>query len=157
VAVGAAAAMWSRRWLRPGGANPESGNSNPGSGNPNLSEKEDWLGEEPTRTNISMVFIIPAEFRAPMENVTELALGPECAMFEQLENPSAHIKPLFIQGHLDGMSVEHMLVDGCASVNILPLPLFKKLGHVEGELKCTKLNLSGYAGDSTEVKGIIYK
>jgi hypothetical protein len=50
-----------------------------------------------------------------------------------------------------------MLTDGGTSVNILPLSLFKKLGHIEGELKCTNLNLSGFAGDPTEVKGIICK
>jgi hypothetical protein len=49
-----------------------------------------------------------------------------------------------------------MLVDGGASVNILPLPLFKKLGHIEGDLKRTNLSLSGFAGDPMEAKGIIY-
>jgi hypothetical protein len=46
--------------------------------------------------DISMVFMIPAEFRAPMENVTELALGAERAVFEKPKNPGAHMKPLFI-------------------------------------------------------------
>jgi hypothetical protein len=69
----------------------------------------------------------------------------------------AHMKPLFIQGHLDGMLIGHMVVDGGASVNILPLSLFKKLGHVEGDLICTDLSLSGFAGAPTEAKGIIYK
>jgi hypothetical protein len=50
-----------------------------------------------------------------------------------------------------------MLVDGGASINILPLSLFKKLGHAEGDLKCTNLSLSGFAGDPMEVKGIICK
>jgi hypothetical protein len=48
-----------------------------------------------------------------------------------------------------------MLIDGGASVNILPL--FKKLSNVEGDLKRTNLSLSGFAGDPTEAKGIIYK
>jgi hypothetical protein len=48
-------------------------------------------------------------------------------------------------------------MDGGASVNILPLSLFKKLGHVEGDLKSTNFSLSGFAGDPTEAKGIIYK
>jgi hypothetical protein len=50
-----------------------------------------------------------------------------------------------------------MLIDGGASINILPLLLFKKLGHIEGELKRTNLSLSGFAGDPTKAKGIIYK
>jgi hypothetical protein len=48
-------------------------------------------------------------------------------------------------------------VDGGASINILLLSLFKKLGHVEGDLKHTNLSLSGFAGDPTEAKGIICK
>jgi hypothetical protein len=67
------------------------------------------------------------------------------------------MKPLFIQGHLDGTPIRHMLVDGGASVNILPLSLFKKLGHIKGDLKRTNLSLSGFAGDPMEAKGIICK
>jgi hypothetical protein len=50
-----------------------------------------------------------------------------------------------------------MLIDGGASVNILPLSLFMKLGHIEGDLKRTILSLSSFAGDLTEAKGIICK
>jgi hypothetical protein len=95
--------QWGQQWR--GGArdgfgwgdpNPESGNSNLGSGNPNPSEKEDRLGEELTRMDVSMVFMILAEFHAPTKNVVELALGAERAVFEKPENPGAHMKPLFI-------------------------------------------------------------
>jgi hypothetical protein len=118
---------------------------------------EDQQEEESTRMDVSMVFMIPIEFCAPMKDVTELALGAGRAMFEKLENLGAHMKPLFIRGHLDGSPIGHMLVDGGATVNILPLSLFKKLGHVEGDLKYTNLSLSGFAGDLTEAKGIICK
>jgi hypothetical protein len=91
--------------------------------------------------DVNMVFTIPTEFRVPTEDVAELALGVEHAMFEMPENLGTHMKPLFIQGHLDGMPIEHILVDGGASINILSLSLFKKLRHVEGDLKCTNLSL----------------
>jgi hypothetical protein len=78
-------------------------------------------------------------------------------VFEKPENPGVHMKPLFIQGHLDGMPIEHMLVDGDAGINILPFSLFKKLGHVDGDLKRTNLSLSGFAGDPMEARGIICK
>jgi hypothetical protein len=48
--------------------------------------------------DVNMVFTILVEFCAPMEDVTELALGAECAMFEKPENPGVHMKPLFIRG-----------------------------------------------------------
>jgi hypothetical protein len=104
-----------------------------------------------------MVFTIPVEFRVPMEDVTELALGAERVVFEKPENPSAHMKPLFIRGHLDGTLIGHILVDGGASVSILPLSLFKKVGHIKGDLKCINISLRGFTGDPTEAKGIIYK
>jgi hypothetical protein len=58
---------------------------------------------------------------------------------------------------MDGMPIRHMLIDGGASVNILPLSLFKKLRHIEGDLKHTNLSLSRFSGDPTEAKGIICK
>jgi hypothetical protein len=154
---------------RLGDGNPEFGNCNPklgichlesgnhysDLGNNNLGKVNDQQGEESVPMDINMVFTIPAEFCAPMEDIAELALGAECAMFEKPENPDMHMKPLFIREHLDGTSIGHMLIDGCASFNILPLSLFKKLGHIEGDLKRTNLRLSGFAGDPTEAKGLI--
>jgi hypothetical protein len=140
-----------------GNCHPESGNHNPDSGNSNPGKENDRQGEEPVLMDVNMVFTILAEFHAPMEDVVELALGVERAVFEKPENPGAHMKPLFIRGHLDGTPIGHMLVDGGASVNILPLSLFKKLDHIEGGLKRTNLSLCSFAGDPTEAKGIIYK
>jgi hypothetical protein len=45
---------------------------------------------------INMVFIIPVEFHAPTEDVVELTLGVERALFMKLDNPRADMKPLFI-------------------------------------------------------------
>jgi hypothetical protein len=136
-----------------GDSNPGSGSSNPESGNRNPGGKEDRREEELTQMDVKMVFTIPVEFCAPLEDVVELALGVERVVFKRTENLDVHIKPLFMQGQLDGTSIGHMLVDGGASVNILPLLLFKKLGHIEIDLKCTNLILSSFAGDPTEAKG----
>jgi hypothetical protein len=84
-------------------------------------------------------------------------LCAEGAVFEKPEKLGEHMKPLFIRGHLDGTPVGHMLVDGGASLNIMPLSVFKSLGHGEGDLKRTDLSLSGFAGEPTESKGIICK
>jgi hypothetical protein len=130
----------------------ESGNRNPDSGNSNSSKENDRQGEESVPMDINMVFMIPVEFRAPTKDVTEFALGVEHAMFKKLQNLGTHMKSLFIQGHLDGTPIRHMLVDGGASVNILLLSLFKKLGHVKGNLKHTNHSLCGFAGDPMKAK-----
>jgi hypothetical protein len=144
--------------LESGDGNPDSGNYNPKLGNchsessnldsdnNNPGKENDGQGEEPVPMDINMVFTIMAEFRAPTEDITELALGAERAVFEKLDNSGAHMKPLFIRGHLGGTPIGHMLIDGGASINILPSPLLKKLGHVEGDLNHTNLSLSGFAG-----------
>jgi hypothetical protein len=46
--------------------------------------------------DVGMVFMIPVEFCALAENVAELALGTELAVFKKPENLCAHMKPLFI-------------------------------------------------------------
>jgi hypothetical protein len=138
-----------------GNCHPKSGNHNPDSGNSNSGKESDQQGEELVPMDVIMVFMIPAEFSAPTEDVTEFALGAERVVFEKLENSGAHMKPLFIRGHLDRMLIGHMLVDRGASINILRLLLFKKLDHVEGDLKRTNISLSGFEGDPTKAKGII--
>jgi ribonucleotide reductase alpha subunit len=140
-----------------GDSNSGSGSGNPESGNRNSSEKEDRREEESTWMDVNMVFMIPVKFHAPLKDITELALGVEHFVFEKPKNPSAHMKPLFIWGHLDGTPVRHMLVDGGASVNIFLLSPFKKLGHIEGDFKRTNLSINGFADDPMEAKGIICK
>jgi hypothetical protein len=120
-----------------GDGNPESSNCNPKSGNcyPESGNRNSNSGNN-NPMDVNMVFMIPTEFRAPTEDITELALGA---------------------GHLDGTLIERMLIDGGASINILSLSMLKNLGHVEGDLKHINLSLSGFAGDLTEAKGIICK
>jgi hypothetical protein len=110
-----------------------------------------------TRMDVNMVFTILVEFRVLTEDVVELALGAGRVMFKKPENPGAHMMPLFIRGHLDGTPVRHMLMDGGASINILPLLLFKKLSHIKGDRKYTNLTRSSFAGDPTKANGIICK
>jgi hypothetical protein len=59
------------------------GNSNLGSGSGNPGGKEDRREEEPTWTNVKMVFMISAVFCASMEDVAKLALGAERVVFEK--------------------------------------------------------------------------
>jgi hypothetical protein len=123
----------------------ESGNRNPDSGKSNPGKENDRQGEEPVLMDVNMLFM------------TLIGLHVECATFKKLENSGAHMKPLFIRGHLDGMPIGHMLIDGGASVSILPLSLFKKLIHIEGDLKRTNLSHSSFGGEPMEAKGIICK
>jgi hypothetical protein len=66
-----------------GNCHPESGNRNPDSNNSNPGKENDRQGEELVPMDVNIVFTIPAEFCAPMEDVAKLALGAERAMFEK--------------------------------------------------------------------------
>jgi hypothetical protein len=79
---------------------------------------------------------------------------PQGAMFEKPEESSQHIKPLYIQGHIDGKTISRML-DGGTAVNLTPYYVFKKLGREDDELVKTNLTLNGMGGNLMEARGVI--
>jgi hypothetical protein len=102
--------------------------------------KEEVMGEtegqqEARAFEVNMVFMIPTKFRAPEVEVTEMVLGAEHVVFEKLGKIGKHVKPLYMKGHLDGKPLGRMMVDGGASINIMPWSTFQKLGHQEHNLK----------------------
>jgi hypothetical protein len=50
----------------------------------------------PTDMDINMVFTLPAEFRGAEEEVAQMCLGPNDAVFENPEEFSQHMKPLYV-------------------------------------------------------------
>jgi hypothetical protein len=86
---------------------------------------------------VNMVFVIPEEFMAPESDDAELALSAERAVFEKSVKLGEHMKLLYVKGHLNGVPVNRMMINGGASVNIMSVSLFKELGHTEGDLKWT--------------------
>jgi hypothetical protein len=75
-----------------------------------------------------------------------MCLGPKEAMFEKLEGSSQHLKSLYVQGHIDRKPISRMLIDGGATVNLMPYSVFKKLGWEDDDLVKTNLTLSGVGG-----------
>jgi hypothetical protein len=43
------------------------------------------------------------------------------------EESVSHLKPLFVRGHVDGIPISRMLVDGGAAINLMPYLLYRKL------------------------------
>jgi hypothetical protein len=46
--------------------------------------------------------------------VAQFDFGPKEAVFTNPKEPVNHLKPLFMHGHIDGISIAKMLVDGGA-------------------------------------------
>jgi hypothetical protein len=125
-------------------------------GEGNGTTKEDEPTTQPS-LDINMVFVIPEEFRAPETKIVELCTGVERAVFERPPKLAEHMKPSYIRGHLDGVPVGRMRVDGGASINIMHVSLFEKLDHQEKDLKRTNVSLSRFSGDPAKARGIVSK
>jgi hypothetical protein len=102
-----------------------------------------------------MVFTLPAEFTGAEEEVAQMCLSPKEVVFEKPEESSQHIKPLYVQGHIDVRSITWMLVDGGAIVHSMSYSVFKKLGREDDELIKTNLTLNGVGGNSMEARGVV--
>jgi hypothetical protein len=106
---------------------------------------------------INMVFQLPQEFMLPEPKMARLMLGAKRAVFEKPQAFDQHMKSLYIRGHLDGVPVNRMLMDGGACVNIMLASTFEKLEHKDGELMKMNMMLSGFSGKASEARGIISK
>jgi hypothetical protein len=109
------------------------------------------------RLEINMVFQLPQEFRLPEPEMAELTLGLERAIFDKLETLGQHMKLLYVRGHLDGVTMNQMLVVGGACVNIMPGSEFKKLGHKDEELLRKNMRLRDFSVKASDTRGIISK
>jgi hypothetical protein len=84
-----------------------------------------------------------------------MCLVPKEVMFEKPEESSQHLKPLYIQGHINGMPISRMLIDDSAAVNLMPNSIFKELGRVDDKLVKINLTFNGVGGNPMEARGVI--
>jgi hypothetical protein len=52
--------------------------------------------------------------------VAQFDFGPKEVAFTKPKESVNHLKPLFVRGHIDGIPIAKMLVDGGAAVNLMP-------------------------------------
>nr|ABA94546.1 retrotransposon protein, putative, unclassified [Oryza sativa Japonica Group] len=120
-------------------------------------------GKSVVTAPINMVFTLPAEFginQADVDEVEEesakLVLSPEQAVFEKPEGTeNRHIKPLYVNGYVNGKPMSKMMVDGGAAVNLMPYATFRKLGRNAEDLIKTNMVLKDFGGNPSETKGVL--
>ncbi|XP_050211888.1 uncharacterized protein LOC126662045 [Mercurialis annua] len=66
-----------------------------------------------------------------------------------------HIRPLYIKADLNGVSINRVLIDNGAGVNILPVKMLKKLGITRDQLDPTDVYMTDFAGGETPAEGYI--
>ena len=64
-----------------------------------------------------------------------------------------HLKALYVKGFVDGKPMSKMLVDGGASVNLMPYTTFRKLGKGPGDLIETNMMLKAFGGIASKTRG----
>nr|AAX94828.1 retrotransposon protein, putative, unclassified [Oryza sativa Japonica Group]AAX96581.1 retrotransposon protein, putative, unclassified [Oryza sativa Japonica Group]ABA93191.1 retrotransposon protein, putative, unclassified [Oryza sativa Japonica Group] len=112
---------------------------------------------------VNMVFTLPAEFGTKQADIDELEeesakliLSPEQAVFEKPEGTeNRHLKPLYINGYVNGKPMSKMMVDGGAAVNLIPYATFRKLGRNAEDLIKTNMVLKDFGGNPSETKGVL--
>lgn len=78
------------------------------------------------------------------------------AVFEKPDTSmKLHLKPLFIQAKINGVGVNKVLVDGGATINLLPQSFLGKIGLYDSDLKPHNIILTNYEGTSGNSLGAI--
>ncbi len=120
-------------------------------------------GKALASASVNMVFMLPAEFEARQADVDDveeasakLVLSPEQAVFEKPEGiENWHLKPLYINGFVNGKPISKMMVDGGAAVNLMPYATLRKLGRNPDDLIKTNMILKDFGGNPSEIKGVL--
>ena len=63
-----------------------------------------------------------------------------------------HLKALYVKGFVDGKPMSKMLVDGGASVNLMPYTTFCKLGKGPRDLIETNMMLKDFGGNASKIR-----
>ena len=115
--------------------------------------------------NIHMAFLLPSEFRASIDQ--EVYLDFDESEYEEIvakltvvqqtifNKPvkHRHLKALYVKGFVDGKLMSKMLIDGGASVNLMPYTTFCKLGNGPGDLIETNMMLKDFGGNASMTRG----
>ena len=114
-----------------------------------------------------MAFLLPSEFRALTDQ--EVYLDFDESEYEEIvakltvvqqaifDKPvkHRHLKALYMKGLVDGKLMNKMLVDGGASINLMPYTTFRKLGKGLGDLIETDMMLKDFGGNASKTRGAI--
>ena len=115
--------------------------------------------------NIQMAFLLPSEFRAPADQ--EVYLDFDESEYEEIvakltviqqaifDKPvkHRHLKALYVKCFVDGEPMNNILVDGGASINLMPYTTFHKSGKGPGDLIETDMMLKDIRGNESKTRG----
>ena len=112
-----------------------------------------------------MAFLLPLEFRASADQevysyfdeskyeeiVAKLTVIHQAIFDKPVKH--RHLKTLCVKGFVDGKPMNKMLVDGGASVNLMPYTTFHKLSKGPVDLIETNMMLKDFGGNASKTWG----
>ena len=88
--------------------------------------------------------------------MAQLSLDPMQAMFDKPDDKGRkHLRPWFLNCYINGKPMTKMLVDGGATVNIMPYATYRNLGLGENDLIQTDMMLKDFKGVVSPARGAI--
>ena len=135
------------------------------SGKPQVWRTKQTADRKQPSANIQMAFLLPSEFRALVDQ--EVYLDFNESEYEEMvakltvirqaifDKPvkHRHLKALYVKGFVDEKPMNKMLMDGCASINLMPYTTFRKLGKGLGDLIETNMMLKDFGGNASKTWG----
>ena len=115
--------------------------------------------------NIQIAFLLPSEFRAladqevysDFDELEYEEIVAKLTMIQQaiFDKPVKHwhLRALYVKGFVDGKPMSKMLVDGGASVNLMPYTTFRKLRKGLGDLIEIDMMLKDFGGNASKTRG----
>ncbi|GLT89506.1 hypothetical protein SLE2022_074840 [Rubroshorea leprosula] len=112
-------------------------------------EEEPIVCEFPEQTE-EEVIVVPAQDDEEEDMADKI-------VFEKPEKKMAkHIRPLYINAHMDGTPISHVLVDNGAAVNVLPTCMLYKIGKSLDDLVYTEVTISDFTGWVNRSRGVLH-
>ncbi|CAL2255973.1 unnamed protein product [Prunus armeniaca] len=117
----------------------------------------DVLSQESFECRLAEVEKAPKQ-QAPTAKTgrTAMKLTAEQLCFSKPTKEMAnHLRPLFITANFGCIHIPKVMVDGGATINLLPHRLLSKMGRTEKDLIPTRLTVTNFAGGITKTHGIL--
>jgi hypothetical protein len=125
-------------------------------------DKEGMLDYEPSPVwedmDVNVIYLSSMDYSLVGDDeVAEMSFGPHDVVFQRPKDSENHLKPLYIQRHLDGTPISWMLIDRGAIINLMLYSFFKKMGKFNEEVMKTNMMINGVGGgDPIGAKGVAY-
>jgi hypothetical protein len=127
-----------------------------------VDDKEEMLDYEPSSVredmDVNVIYLSFVDYSLVGDDeVAEMSFGPRETMFQKPKDVENHLKLLYIRGHLDGMPISRMPIDGGAMINMMLYSFFKKMGKSDEELIKTNMTINSVGGGGPiGAKGITF-